>query len=103
MAVCRDPGCDSHYGCRLRAKGVQVSASAMPSRHNRKATPTEAPSWEKGVAGERRPDGSFMPYVGADRQPIGVYEQAHRRHELTEQVSRLKADPTIFEKERTTP
>jgi hypothetical protein len=95
MAVCStyDPDC---YGCRLRAKGVGIDPAATPTRtRNRVPTQVFAPrnSWEAGVAGEHRPDGSFMPYQGADGYPMGVKEHAERRHEVTEKVRRLKSTP----------
>lgn len=93
-----------HYGCALRDKGIQVPASAIPTRvacRTRRFRPIVQPSWEKGVAGETRPDGSFMPYLGANRDLIRVKEAGERRHDIETQVARLKSDPTVFSSERT--
>lgn len=101
MSVCRDPGCPGcTYGCRLRKKGVVVAPSAMPSRHDRKSGTPGNNSWERGIAGEHRPDGSFMPLLNEHREPIRMHEQANRRHEIETQVKRLKADPHVFSTER---
>lgn len=57
------------YGARLRAKGVQVSPSGMVKHNGKPPAPHRYNNWEKGRAGEHRPDGSFMPYIngkGAD-------------------------------------
>lgn len=78
-----------------RVKGGARKATGKPR-------PMQAPSWEKGIAGEHRPDGSFMPYLSAEQEyaPIGVKEFGERRHEITEQVNRLKTDPNVFKAER---
>ena len=79
MAVCEtyDPDC---YGCQLRSKRVGLGASAIPSRQN-KVPPRKVqdPSWEKGRAGETRADGSFMPYLDRQGQPMGVKELSSKR------------------------
>lgn len=40
------------------------------------------PSWEKGVAGTNRPDGSFVPFVDAKGNDIGVKQYADNRGRL---------------------
>lgn len=104
MAVCDIPGCDEHYACRLRAKGMQLSKAITPTRHsNRPKVLTQHdgdPKWEKGIAGEHRPGGGFMPYLGENREPIRLKEHGERRHEIHDQVQRLKSDPTVFQSER---
>jgi hypothetical protein len=72
------PDCDcTSLGCTIRrGGGLQIPPSATPTR-----TPQFAPrqprfnSWEKGVAGETRPDGSFMPYLATDE--AGDTRQVH--------------------------
>jgi hypothetical protein len=105
--ICTRPGCDRpvltegrtiHYGCEL--KGAKIFApSATPSRMADRPhvhRPMADPSWEKGVAGERRPDGSFMPYLSADRTEMGVYEHAEKRKSVADAVHRLHNDPNVF-------
>lgn len=58
------------------------------------------PSWEKGVAGEHRVDGSFMPYLNDHREEMGVHEYAEKRHDVDSAVKQLKSDPTVFAAER---
>lgn len=79
------PGCECEaYACRLRAKGVQISTAALPSRHNRKAPPQMVPpDWNKTIVGETRPGGGFMPYIHADGEPYRNREFAEKRRELT--------------------
>jgi hypothetical protein len=90
-----DPDC---YGCQLRQKDVGLSAAAIPSRQNdvRPATPAD-PSWEKGRAGERRRDGSFMPYLNHAGSPMGIKEYSERRREIDGQVRAVRSGehPTV--------
>lgn len=59
-----DPGCDcGAYACRLRSKGVQVSPSGMVKHNGKPPSQHRYNQWEKGVAGEQRPDGSVMPKI----------------------------------------
>lgn len=96
-----EPGCVEHYGCRLREKGIQVSPAATPSRRRFSPRKPVGPSWEKGRAGERRPDGSFMPYLSPRTgRPMGVKEMADNRGNFDAQIRRLKSDPTVFARER---
>lgn len=92
-------GSHDDFGCRI--KHFQVAASAMPTRMNKVPPPVADNAWERGRAGEVRPDGSFMPYLSADSHaPMGLYEYSHRRHEVDEQVRRLKTDPNVLASER---
>lgn len=94
------PGCDSCYACRLRAKGFAVAAAAMPNRlaNSRRAAPhTADPAWERGIKGERRPDGSFMPYLSpTSGAPLRVKEYGENRRQVEDRVKRLKTDPHVF-------
>lgn len=100
MSICAVPGCQDHFACRLRAKGVSVSPAATPTRVSNRTQPHRPmaePSWEKGKAGEHRPDGSFMPYLSFDdRTEMGVHELASRRHDVEDAVHRLRNDPNVF-------
>lgn len=78
-------GCTEHehYGARLRAKGVQVSTAAMPSRRKHgKFRPPVSPSWEKGIPTEKRPGGYEMPVLTDTLRPMRVKEHSERRHEI---------------------
>ena len=56
-----------------------LTAAAAPSRMNKVPPPQANPAWEKGIAGQHRRDGSFVPYVHADGSRIGVKEFADNR------------------------
>lgn len=90
-----EPGCPcGAYACELRAKSIHVSANASPvSRARRPFRRSEQPSWEKGRAGERRKDGSFMPYITERGRPINVKEFGERRRELTQARDRQRQGP----------
>jgi hypothetical protein len=79
-------GCECPlYGCELRRKGVRYSGSATPTaRANRPFRPPVNCSWEAGAAGERRPDGSFMPYLDDRGRKIRVKQWGEERTKLEE-------------------
>lgn len=91
-----EPPCDcGSYGCDLRAKGVQVSPAATPNRRNVKPSTTAAdPAWERGIPGEHRPGGSFMPYldVGTGKH-LGVKQFSEHRHGFEESLRRVRNTP----------
>lgn len=94
-------GCDSCYACRLRAKGIQVDTRATPSRRKLPYRPSREWAWAKGRVGERRDDGSTMPYLSPGTlEPMGVYEYQHRRSNVEKQVRVLKSEPNVFRSER---
>lgn len=66
-----DCECDT-YGCRLRRKGVQVSPSGMVKHNGKPPSRHRYNQWEKGVAGEHRPDGTFMPKLDANGSVIPI-------------------------------
>jgi hypothetical protein len=82
------------YGCELRHKGIRLSAAAIPSRQNSVPPTTPNPAWERGVAGEHRPDGSFMPYLTPDREPMPIKQYTETRKSVDNAVRRLKTEPT---------
>lgn len=95
--ICQaDDGC---YACVLRRKGVQVSPAATPSRVKNRAQPHRPladPSFEKGLVGEHRVDGSFMPVLRpGTTTPMGVHEAMGQRTKIEEGIKRLKSDPYV--------
>lgn len=92
MAICDIPGCTAHYGCILRRKGLMLSSSASPTmRNNVRPRKTPDPSWEAGIAVDRRPGGTVMPLMdaGATRY-IRTKEAGERRHEIDSALRRAK-------------
>ena len=88
-----DCGCPA-YACQLRAKGIHFSADATPtSRAKRPWRPKVNSSWEAGVSGERRADGSFMPYMDARGRQIHVEGFGENRRKFTEIRRRQVAGP----------
>lgn len=72
------------YACQLRSKGVRFSVMATGQTHvNRPFRPKVNSSWEAGKAGERRVDGSFMPYMDGKGRLIPIKEGGERRRELS--------------------
>lgn len=90
------PGC---YGCELQAKNLTFSSAATPTRGRRQPfRPIQQPSWEAGVAGERRVDGAFMPYLDSNLEPIGVKEMADNRTKFEAARHRQLHDPDYARK-----
>jgi hypothetical protein len=89
-------GCDCEaYACQLRAKGVSVSPKATPTQHNRKApAPHTNNNWEKGVAGENRGRGTFMPYLGQDGKPLPIKQRSEAESKVKKLRERLQASTT---------
>lgn len=76
------------FGCRV--KHVNVAPSAMPSRHNKVAPRPTEPRWERGVAGERRPDGSFMPYLEPNLSTVGIKAYAEKKKRIDKEVTAIR-------------
>jgi hypothetical protein len=82
--VIHPDGCDCPlYGCELRRKGIQFGA-IPPARANKVFRKPVNCSWEAGVAGETRADGSRMPYLDATGRKIRVKEYGENRSKLSE-------------------
>lgn len=83
--------CECGSGTIRRDWGAwQLDSRATPNR--RRILPSDPskinwisknePSWEKGIAGEHRPGGTFMPYIDREGQPIHVKAFGENRHRL---------------------
>jgi hypothetical protein len=92
MALCEIPNCEEHYGCRLKSKGLQVSPSATPSRHNGRRKQVEPPSWNKGILYDERPNGTKMPVMNNDGSPVRMKQASEQRHKINDHLraSRVK-------------
>ena len=56
-----------------------LTAAATPSRRNKVPPPQADPVWERGIAGEHRRGGTFVPYLDSDGKRIGVKKFADNR------------------------
>lgn len=73
------------FGCRIQDKGIQFAPSATPSRMNDRPPRSADPAWERGIAGEHRRDGSFMPFIHeSTMNPIHLKEWSENGHRYTE-------------------
>lgn len=96
-----EPGCECNaYACRLRAKNISVQPGR--ARHTPYKGGAESQSkyngMNRGVAGEHRPGGSFMPYLTPDangkldRMP--VKQGREQRHTINE-IRRRQRDQAV--------
>lgn len=51
-------------------------------------------NWEKGIKGEDRRDGSFMPYVNANGDPIRMKDWSENRHKYEAKLTEVRSKPT---------
>lgn len=86
------PSCSRNSVKRI-LQSPALTAAAAPSTKNKVPPPQANPVWEKGVAGERRRDGSFVPYLKADGSRIGVKQFADNRKKY-EGILRRKKNST---------
>ena len=73
--ICQDCG----EAVKRVHQAFALTAAAAPSRQNKVPPPKANPAWEKGIAGEHRPGGTFVPYLKNDGSQIGVKEFADNR------------------------
>lgn len=86
MAICDIPGCEEHYGCRLRNKGIQLSPVATPTRHNRRKDRVEPPSWNRAILYDERPGGYKMPVMNADLSPVRMKQASEQRRKINDHL-----------------
>lgn len=94
MTVCAVPGCDIHYGCRMKAKGLQVSPRVGASTGTRNFTPSidpPAPAHYRTVLTEDRPGGFKMPILNSDATVIRHRQAQREKHEIADRLARSRA------------
>ena len=75
------------YGAKLRAKGVQIDAGAAKSgRRGAPSSNSRYNGWERGITGERRPDGSFMPYIDGQGDVIRTKAMSEGKHDRAKEA-----------------
>jgi len=74
--VCQDCG---EEAVRRILQSPALTAAAAPSRMNKVPPPKANPAWERGIAGQHRPGGTFVPYVDSEGKRIGVKKFADNR------------------------
>ena len=74
--VCQD--CGEETAKRI-LQSPALTAAAAPSTKNKVPPPQANPVWERGVAGEHRRGGTFVPYLDGEGQRIGVKDFADNR------------------------
>lgn len=88
-------GCDcGSYACDLRNKGVQVSHKNMVRHNGVPPRPHTNNQWEKGKASETRPDGSRMPYIDRNGDPIPIKRFSEGFHKDKKALAEARAKNT---------
>ncbi len=70
----------------------RIAPSATPSRKNAVPPRDADPAWERGMVGDHRPDGSFVPYINDDGTPIRVHQFQNERHALEPAIAQRRAE-----------
>ena len=92
-----DCECDT-YGCKLRRKGIGLSAKASQTmRARRPWRPKVNCSWEAGPACEPRPGGTRMPYIGDKSGRIIRQKEATERSSEISEIRRRRTQATSQE------
>lgn len=90
MSVCEVPGCESHYGCRLRAKGIQVDSKIHAKQSSKPPVFRNArsDSFESAPARDER----GVPLIRPNRTPVSLGEVIpHRRNIATATATKSMA------------
>jgi hypothetical protein len=95
------PGCEcGAYACELRAKGITFDPGAARStpRKGKPGSNAEHNGWERQLAGENRPGGTFMPYIDRDKNgnltTVPIKEGVAKRHKYRE-IRRRQHDQAV--------
>lgn len=96
-----EPDCDcGAYACELRAKNVSVQAGRARHTPYKGGAESQAKyaGMNKGVAGEHRPGGTFMPYLqpNADGRldKVGIKQGREQAHTIRE-IRRRQHDQAV--------
>ena len=91
-----DCTCETSLGCKLRREGsLQLNTgAATTTRKGRPRSNAEYNGWERGIAGERRKGGTFMPYLDAKGNTIPIKEHVAKRHHHKE-IRRRQHDQAV--------
>lgn len=78
MAMC-EPGCEIHYGCRLKLKGIQLSPSLKPGPANKQGyRPIQGDQWGKADAKDER----GLPVLHSDGTRYTLREYSEKRSKI---------------------
>lgn len=77
-----------------REKLRSLSFGGVPGGNRRSKGKLRKPElnngWERGIKGEHRPDGSFMPYVDSNLDPIRMKQWSENERGYTSQLETLR-------------
>ena len=75
-----------------KAKLQSLSFGGVPggARTEKGVRAAPSPSWERGLTGEHRPDGSFMPYLDGGLNPIRQKQFGEKRHVYEAAIKELR-------------
>lgn len=72
------------FGCKVKTISTDPGQARITQGYGGKRREVKEPSWEKGLAGEHRPGGGFMPYLDDNGKRIGLHRWQSERSRLME-------------------
>lgn len=89
--ICQIPGCEKHYGCRLRNKGIRLSNAATSTRtKNMRPTPFAPPTQNAQIMYSDRPDGSKLPIMNMNGTPVRHKQWRENRKGIESNIRRIR-------------
>lgn len=86
---CTDP---THYGCTLRAKGMQVSPKLTPTRStNPDPTPVQGDATKAQIMYDERPGGTKMPILNWDGSVVRRKQYDDQKSTIESNMRRIRA------------
>ena len=95
-ADCKQPESCADRGCFTdRARSLRVNEGANTTKRRTGPSRMAEPSYEKGIATEKRPGGFEMPYLVPDSgSPMGIKEANEKRKQIKDMRDKLRHTPT---------
>jgi hypothetical protein len=90
--ICQEPGCDEHYGCRLKNKGINLSPQInKTATRNWRPRKDEPPGVNAQILYDKRPDGSMMPVMNPNGTVVRHKQAVEQRHKIADTMARIRA------------
>lgn len=84
------------FGCKVKTISTEPGAARVTQQYGGPRREVKEPSWEKGIAGEHRPGGGFMPYLNESSGHIGLHAwQAERAKRMQVRERQLTASEPL--------
>lgn len=91
MTICQQQGCQQHYGCRLRNKGIRLSNAVTSTRtKNMRPTPFADPVQNAQIMYDERPGGTKMPFLNDNGTVLRHKQWRENKAGITDNIRRIR-------------